>query len=57
MALRHCAAMLVGGKTILHFLCLCARAGGAPRPGTIVVIDECSEIQLHTWAQLAHNGT
>ena len=52
-ALRHCAAMLVGGKTVQHYLCKYRKHGGAPKAGTYVVIDECSEIQLHTWSLLA----
>ena len=45
--------MLVGGKTIQHYLCKYRKHGGSPKPGTIVVLDECSEIQLHTLAILA----
>ena len=52
-ALRHCAAMLVGGKTIQHYLCKYRKNGGSPKPGTYVVLDECSEIQMHTWSLLA----
>ena len=52
-ALRHCAAMLMCGKTISHYLHKYRSKGGAPRPGTIVVIDEWSEVQLHTWVELA----
>jgi hypothetical protein len=52
-ALRHCAAMLVGGKTIQHYLCRYGKGKGSPKAGTIILIDECSEIQLHTWALLA----
>ncbi|NDD63714.1 MAG: AAA family ATPase [Acidobacteria bacterium] len=53
MALRHCSAMLVQGKTIQHFLFKYRSKGGAPAPGSIVIIDEWSEVQLHTWAELA----
>jgi len=53
MALRHAAAMLIGGKTIQHYLCKYRSKGGAPAPGTIVVLDEMSEVQLHTWTELA----
>jgi len=45
--------MLVGGKTIQHYLCKYNKKGGAPKAGSIVVVDELSEVQLHTWAQLA----
>ena len=45
--------MLINGRTIQHLLIKYARAGGSPRPGTIVLLDEISEIQLHTWAILA----
>ena len=53
MALRHCTAMIIGGKTIAHYLHKYRRKGGAPKPGTIVIIDEWSEVQLHTWIELA----
>jgi len=53
MALRHCSAMLVQGKTIQHFLFKYRSKGGAPAPGSIVIIDEWSEVQLHTWVELA----
>ena len=53
MALRHCAAMLICGKTIQHYIMKYEKAGGSPAAGTIVLIDESSEIQLHTWAVLA----
>ncbi|NDD65386.1 MAG: hypothetical protein EBZ36_15640, partial [Acidobacteria bacterium] len=53
-ALRHCAAMLVGGKTIMHYLCKYRTAGGAPKRGSIVIVDECSEPQLPIWIELAH---
>ena len=53
MALRHCTAMLMCGKTIAHYLHKYRRKGGAPKPGTIVIIDEWSEVQLHTWIELA----
>ena len=53
MALRHCTAMLICGKTISHYLHKYRRKGGAPKAGTIVVIDEWSEVQLHTWVELA----
>ena len=52
-ALRHNTTMLICGKTIAHYLHKYRSRGGAPRPGTIVVIDEWSEVQLHTWAELA----
>jgi len=52
-ALRHCAAMRVGGQTLQHYLCKYNSAGGAPKAGTIVVVDEISEVQLHTLQQLA----
>ena len=52
-ALRHCAAMLVGGKTIQHYICKYSKGAGSPKAGTIMIIDECSEVQLHTWAILA----
>jgi hypothetical protein len=45
--------MLIGGKTIQHYLCKYRSKGGAPAPGTIVVLDEMSEVQLHTWTELA----
>jgi hypothetical protein len=51
MALRHAAAMIAGGKTIQHYLCKYRTKPIAP--GTIVIIDEFSEVQLHTWAELA----
>ena len=51
MALRHCTAMLVCGKTIQHYLCKWRR--NSPAPGTILIIDEFSEVQLHTWIELA----
>ena len=53
MALRHCAAMLVQGKTIQHYLCKYRAKGGAPPPGTIIAVEEWSEVQLHTWMELA----
>ena len=53
MALRHCAAMLICGKTIAHYLHKYRSKGGAPKKGTIVIIDEWSEVQLHTWVELA----
>ena len=52
-ALRHCAAMLVGGKTLMHYLCKYKAAGGAPKRDSITIADECSEIQLHMWMELA----
>ena len=52
-ALRHCTCKLICGKTIAHYLQKYRGKGGAPAPGTIVVIDEWSEVQLHTWAELA----
>ena len=48
-ALRHCAAMLVGGKTIQHYICKYSKGAGSPKAGTIMIIDECSEVLLHTW--------
>jgi hypothetical protein len=51
MALRHCTAMLVCGKTIQHYICKWRR--NSPAPGTILIIDEFSEVQLHTWIELA----
>jgi len=53
MALRHCTAMLMCGKTIAHYLHKYRGRGGAPKKGTIVIIDEWSEVQLHTWVELA----
>ena len=53
MALRHCTAMLMCGKTIAHYLHKYRSKGGAPKKGTIVIIDEWSEVQLHTWVELA----
>jgi hypothetical protein len=53
MALRHCTAMLMCGKTISHYLHKYRGRGGAPKKGTIVIIDEWSEVQLHTWVELA----
>ena len=53
MALRHCTAMLMCGKTIAHYLHKYRGKGGAPKKGTIVIIDEWSEVQLHTWVELA----
>ena len=53
MALRHCTAMLMCGKTIAHYLHKFRAKGGAPKKGTIVIIDEWSEVQLHTWVELA----
>ena len=53
MALRHCTAMLMCGKTIAHYLHKYRLKGGAPKAGTIVIIDEWSEVQLHTWVELA----
>ena len=52
-ALRHNTCKLICGKTIAHYLQKYRGKGGAPAPGTIVVIDEWSEVQLHTWAELA----
>jgi hypothetical protein len=51
MALRHAAAMLLGGHTIAHYLCKYRSKG--IQPGTIVVLDEMSEVSLHTWVELA----
>ena len=53
MALRHAAAMLINGKTIAHYLHVYKAAGGAPPPGTICIVDEWSEVQLHLWVELA----
>ena len=53
MAVRHAAAMLVGGKTISHYVHKYHARGGAPAPGTVVIVDEWSEVQLHTWVELA----
>jgi len=53
MALRHCTAMLMCGKTIAHYLHKFRAKGGAPKKGTIIIIDEWSEVQLHTWVELA----
>ena len=53
MALRHCTSMLLCGKTISHYLHKYRRTGGAPKAGTIVILDELSEVQLHTWIELA----
>ena len=52
-ALSHCAAMLVGGKTLMHYLSKYKAAGGAPKRDSITIADECSEIQLHMWMELA----
>jgi len=52
-ALRHCTCKLICGKTIAHHLQRYRSKGGAPAPGTIVIIDEWSEVQLHTWSELA----
>jgi hypothetical protein len=52
MAIRHAAAVIIGGKTVSHYLHKFKAKGGAPRRGTIVVIDEWSEVQLHTWSEL-----
>ena len=52
MAIRHAAAVLVGGKTVSHYIHKFKAKGGAPRRGTIVIIDEWSEVQLHTWSEL-----
>ena len=52
-ALRHCAAMLVEGKTIQHYINKYKAKGGCPKADTRAMMDEISEIQLHTWAQLA----
>jgi hypothetical protein len=52
MAIRHAAAVLIGGKTVSHYLHKFKAKGGAPKRGTIVVIDEWSEVQLHTWSEL-----
>jgi hypothetical protein len=53
MALRHAAAMIINGKTIQHYICKYRYRGGAPAAGTVCVIDEFSEVQLHTWVDLA----
>ena len=53
MALRHAAAMIIGGRTIAHYLQRYRARRGAPPRGTIVIIDEWSEVHLHTWAELA----
>jgi len=52
MSLTHNAAMLVGGKTIARCLHKYRTKGGSPKAGTIVVVDELSRVQLHTWAEL-----
>ena len=52
-ALRHCAAMLVGGKTLQHYLSKYNSKGGSPKRGQIVCVDEISEVQGHTLQQLA----
>jgi hypothetical protein len=56
MAARHAAAMLVGGKTISHYVHKYHARGGAPAPGTVVIVDEWSEVQLHIWVELARWG-
>ena len=53
MALRHCTCMLIHGKTISHYLHKYRRKGGAPAKGTVIFLDELSEVQLHTWVELA----
>jgi len=45
--------MLVGGKTIQHYICKYAKKGGSPPPGSFVLFDESSEIQLQSWVILA----
>jgi hypothetical protein len=45
--------MLVGGKTLQYYLCKCDGKGGAPKRGTIVAVDEISEVQGHTLQRLA----
>jgi len=45
--------MLVGGKTISHYIHKYHAKGGAPASGTVVIVDEWSEVQLHTWTELA----
>ena len=42
--------MLLGGHTIAHYLCK-YRSNGIP-PGTAVVLNEMSEVLLHTWVEL-----
>ena len=37
----------------MHYLCKYKKKGGAPRPGSIVVIDEISEVQLHMLMEMA----
>jgi hypothetical protein len=41
------------GKTIAHYLHKYRGEGGAPKKGTIVIVDEWLEVQLHTWVELA----
>jgi len=51
-ALRHCTCKPIGGRTIQHYLCKYREH--PPASGTIVIIDEWSEVPLHVWAVLAH---
>ena len=53
MALRHAAAMIIGGKTISHYLHKYRAKRGAPSAGTVVVLNEVSELTVLTWAELA----
>ena len=53
MALRHAAAMIIGGKTIAHYMHKYRGKNGAPSAGTVVVLDEVSELTVQTWAELS----
>ena len=51
-AFRHSTCKPIGGRTIQHYLC--KYGNHPPAEGTIVIIDEWSEVPLHVWAVLAH---
>ena len=54
-AVRHCTTQLIGGVTLEHVMRKYgASPMGMPRPGTVVVVDEMSEVRQDVWWRLAH---
>lgn len=52
--IRHSTVAMSGGKTLAHLMHrFDGTPRGAPREGTVVGLDEVSEVSLGTWSQLA----
>ena len=53
-AMRHCAARIAGGRTLEHiWLKYSASPKAMPKPGTVLVIDEMSEVRVDMWWRIA----